>query len=139
MVLGHEVVIGHTALEKLDLCVDGVTRRLIPNPAHPDQPVSKVKEHRRSPTPVTTGRLAPFRQRTAEPFMTSIKEVLHLPRASHAKRTRFAEENHGRFGTGLHDVPIQLAAGQRIHSRTLRRRRCRQHRPSHSRESCSTS
>jgi hypothetical protein len=43
MVLGDEVIIGQTALEKLDLMVDGVGRRLIPNPAHPDQPVSKVK------------------------------------------------------------------------------------------------
>lgn len=43
MVLGEEVSIGHTALEKLDLVVDGAGRQLIPNPAHPDQPVSKVK------------------------------------------------------------------------------------------------
>ena len=43
MVLGDEVVIGQTMLEKLDLVVDCVNRRLVPNPAHPDQPVSKVK------------------------------------------------------------------------------------------------
>ena len=43
MVLGDEVIIGQTALEKLDLLVDCVNQRLIPNPAHPDQPVSKVK------------------------------------------------------------------------------------------------
>ncbi len=43
LVLGDEVIIGQTALEKLDLVVDCVSRRLIPNPAHPDQPVSKVK------------------------------------------------------------------------------------------------
>jgi len=43
MVSGNEVIIGQTALEKLDLMVDCVSRRLIPNPAHPDQPVSKVK------------------------------------------------------------------------------------------------
>jgi clan AA aspartic protease len=43
MVLGDEVIIGQTALEKLDLMVDCVGQRLIPNPAHPDQPVSKVK------------------------------------------------------------------------------------------------
>ena len=43
MVLGNEVIIGQTALEKLDLMVDCVGQRLIPNPAHPDQPVSKVK------------------------------------------------------------------------------------------------
>jgi len=43
MVLGDEVIIGQTALEKLDLLVDCINQRLIPNPAHPDQPVSKVK------------------------------------------------------------------------------------------------
>nr|BAL57925.1 hypothetical conserved protein [uncultured Acetothermia bacterium]BAL59048.1 hypothetical conserved protein [Candidatus Acetothermum autotrophicum] len=43
LVLGDEVLIGQTVLEKLDLFVDCVNRRLIPNPAHPDQPVSKVK------------------------------------------------------------------------------------------------
>lgn len=43
MVLGDEVMIGQTALEKLDLFVDSVNQRLLPNPAHPDQPVSKVK------------------------------------------------------------------------------------------------
>jgi predicted aspartyl protease len=43
MVLGDAVMIGQTALEKLDLFVDCVNRRLVPNPAHPDQPVSKVK------------------------------------------------------------------------------------------------
>ena len=43
LVLGDEVIIGQTVLEKLDLFVDCVHQRLIPNPAHPDQPVSKVK------------------------------------------------------------------------------------------------
>lgn len=43
LVLGDEVIIGQTVLEKLDLFVDCVNQRLIPNPAHPDQPVSKVK------------------------------------------------------------------------------------------------
>ncbi len=43
LVLGDEVIIGQTVLEKLDLFVDCINRRLIPNPAHPDQPVSKVK------------------------------------------------------------------------------------------------
>ncbi|MEK6303019.1 MAG: clan AA aspartic protease [Acidobacteriota bacterium] len=42
LVLGDEVIIGQTVLEKLDLLVDCKTRRLVPNPAHPDQPVSKV-------------------------------------------------------------------------------------------------
>jgi len=43
MVLGDEVIIGQTALEKLDLVADCANQRLLPNPAHPDQPVSKVK------------------------------------------------------------------------------------------------
>jgi clan AA aspartic protease len=43
MVLGDEVLIGQTVLEKLDLHVDCVNQRLAPNPAHPDQPVTKVK------------------------------------------------------------------------------------------------
>lgn len=43
LVLGDEVLIGQTILEKLDLLADCANRRIIPNPAHPDQPVSKVK------------------------------------------------------------------------------------------------
>ena len=43
LVLGDEVLIGQTVLEKLDLLVDCTNRKLVPNPAHPDQPVSKVK------------------------------------------------------------------------------------------------
>ena len=43
LVLGDEVLIGQTILEKLDLLADCANRKLIPNPAHPDQPVSKVK------------------------------------------------------------------------------------------------
>lgn len=43
LVLGDEVLIGQTVLEKLDLLADFQGRRLIPNPAHPDQPVTKVK------------------------------------------------------------------------------------------------
>ncbi len=43
LVLGDEVLIGQTVLEKLDLFADCQGRRLIPNPAHPDQPVTKVK------------------------------------------------------------------------------------------------
>ena len=42
MVLGDEVIVGQTALEKLDLLADCANRRLVRNPAHPDQPVSKV-------------------------------------------------------------------------------------------------
>jgi clan AA aspartic protease len=43
LVLGDEVLIGQTVLEKLDLLVDCHEQRVVPNPAHPDQPVSKVK------------------------------------------------------------------------------------------------
>jgi len=43
MVLGDEVIVGLTALERMDLLVDPIGRRVIPNPAHPDQPISKVK------------------------------------------------------------------------------------------------
>jgi clan AA aspartic protease len=43
LVLGDEVIVGQTILEKLDLLVDFRERRLLPNPAHPDQPVLKVK------------------------------------------------------------------------------------------------
>jgi clan AA aspartic protease len=43
MVLGSEVLIGQTVLERMDLLVDCVNKRVVPNPAHPDQPVLKVK------------------------------------------------------------------------------------------------
>jgi clan AA aspartic protease len=43
LVLGDEVLIGQTILEKMDLLVDCANQRLIGNPAHPDQPVLKVK------------------------------------------------------------------------------------------------
>jgi len=43
LVLGDEVLIGQTVLEKLDLWADSTGKRLVPNPAHPDQPVTKVK------------------------------------------------------------------------------------------------
>ena len=43
LVLGDEVLIGQTVLEKLDLLADCANRRVIPNPAHPDGPVTKVK------------------------------------------------------------------------------------------------
>lgn len=43
LVLGDEVIIGQTVLETLDLHVDCANRRLFPNPAHPDQPVVKIK------------------------------------------------------------------------------------------------
>jgi hypothetical protein len=46
MVLGDEVLIGQTVLEKLDLLADRANQRVVPNPAHPDQPVSKVRRRR---------------------------------------------------------------------------------------------
>ena len=42
LVLGDEVILGQTILEKTDLHVDCREQRLLPNPAHPDQPVLKV-------------------------------------------------------------------------------------------------
>ena len=41
-VLGNDVLIGQTVLEKLDLFVDCYRQRLIPNPAHPDEPVNRI-------------------------------------------------------------------------------------------------
>jgi len=41
LVLGDEVLIGHTVLEKLDLLADCKNQRLVP--AHPNGPVSMVK------------------------------------------------------------------------------------------------
>ncbi len=43
MVLGDEVIIGQTVLEVIDMFVDCINQKLIPNPAHPDQPVVKIK------------------------------------------------------------------------------------------------
>ncbi len=43
MVLGDEVLIGQTTLEKMDLLVDCANQRLVANPAHPDQPISKIR------------------------------------------------------------------------------------------------
>jgi clan AA aspartic protease len=43
MVLGDNVLIGQTILEKLDLLVDCANQRVLPNPAHPDQPVLHVR------------------------------------------------------------------------------------------------
>ena len=43
LVLGNEILIGQTTLEALDLLADCKNHRLIPNPAHPDRPVLKVK------------------------------------------------------------------------------------------------
>jgi clan AA aspartic protease len=43
LILGDEVTVGQTLLEKTDLYVDCRQKRLLPNPAHPDQPVLQVK------------------------------------------------------------------------------------------------
>ncbi|MEX0718990.1 MAG: retroviral-like aspartic protease family protein [Planctomycetaceae bacterium] len=43
LVLGDEVMIGQTVLETTDLLVDCANARLVPNPDHPDQPVSKIR------------------------------------------------------------------------------------------------
>ena len=40
-VLGDEVLIGQTVLEKMDLLVDCVRQRVVP--AHPDGPINKLK------------------------------------------------------------------------------------------------
>lgn len=42
LVMGDQVLLGVTVLEKLDLLVDCPHQCLIPNPAHPDQPVFRV-------------------------------------------------------------------------------------------------
>ena len=42
LVVGNEVLIGQTVLEKLDLLVDCDGRRVIPNPAHPDGPMTRI-------------------------------------------------------------------------------------------------
>ena len=42
MVLGDRVLLGVTALEKMDLLVDCAQQRVIPNPANPQQPVFRV-------------------------------------------------------------------------------------------------
>ena len=46
LVLGDEVLIGQTILKTTDLHVDCMNQNLVPNPAHPDQPISKVKRTR---------------------------------------------------------------------------------------------
>ena len=43
LVLGDEVIIGQTALESTDLHVDCRQGQVLPNPAHPHQPVIKIK------------------------------------------------------------------------------------------------
>ena len=51
LVLGSEVLIGQTVLESLDLLVDCINHRVVGNPAHPDQPVIKIKCLMRSEMP----------------------------------------------------------------------------------------
>src|SRR5262245_59506167 len=43
LVLGDEVIVAQIILEKTHLYVDCRLRRILPNPAHPDQPVLQVK------------------------------------------------------------------------------------------------
>ena len=43
LVLGDEVLIGRTALEKTDLHVDCREGRVLPNPDHPNQPIIKIR------------------------------------------------------------------------------------------------
>ncbi len=43
LVLGDEVLIGQTALEASDLLVDCNRRRVIPNPAHPNSAVIRIR------------------------------------------------------------------------------------------------
>ena len=43
LVLGDEILIGQTVLEKTDLLVDCARQQLIANPAHPNQPVMKIR------------------------------------------------------------------------------------------------
>jgi len=43
LVVGDEVLIGQTLLEKLDLIVDCTNKQLLQNPANPDRPVFKIE------------------------------------------------------------------------------------------------
>lgn len=43
LVYGNEVTIGMTVLQSLDLKVDDINHRVVPNPAHPDGPIIKMK------------------------------------------------------------------------------------------------
>ena len=43
LVLGDEVLIGQTLLEKMDLLVHCAGQRLVPNPAHPDISLNKLR------------------------------------------------------------------------------------------------
>ena len=43
LMTGNEVLVGQMVLEAIDMQVDCTNQRLIANPAHPDQPVLKLK------------------------------------------------------------------------------------------------
>ena len=43
LITGNEVIIGQTVLAMIDMQVDCMNQRLVPNPAHPDQPIIKLK------------------------------------------------------------------------------------------------
>jgi len=43
LMTGNEVLLGQMVLEATDMQVDCTNQRLVPNPAHPDQPVLKLK------------------------------------------------------------------------------------------------
>ncbi|MEO0771031.1 MAG: clan AA aspartic protease, partial [Cyanobacteria bacterium J06649_4] len=43
LVVGNGILIGQVILEKLDLLVDCRQQKLIPNPAHPDYPLTYIK------------------------------------------------------------------------------------------------
>jgi clan AA aspartic protease len=55
LVLGSEVLIGQTVLESLDLWVDCTNHRVVGNPAHPDQPVIKIKMNYPKSTTLRSG------------------------------------------------------------------------------------
>lgn len=46
LVGGNEVRIGRAVIDKLDLFADCGGRPLVPNPDHPDQPVSKIRRRK---------------------------------------------------------------------------------------------
>ena len=46
MVLGDEVIVGKTILKVIDMQVDCANQKLVPNPAHPDQPIVKIRRRK---------------------------------------------------------------------------------------------
>jgi predicted aspartyl protease len=57
LVLGDEVLIGQTVLEKLDLLADYAGQKLVPNPKHPDHPISMVRRRLVAPMLLRTRNL----------------------------------------------------------------------------------